>query len=241
MSSQINKFAENHLLQVFRQDEVTPIPIQVGAIANYRLFCLGSIPTTWDASSIDIAGMSVTQGTGEGQRAGNYIYLKQSTLNLEIDMAESTKTYSPPTEFRIVVFKQRRAVMPAGTSFNPATSLFLDELGNQTGYQSTGFNGTDGLVQPLNKRDYVIHMDKRCVLSNPQTTVDGYTGHYPTLKRMRIKLPHWIRAHYNNTSSLPDTYDFHYGILVFARSQGKDVSANQWEVNMRGSTSFTDL
>lgn len=241
-SSGINKFAENHLLQCFRQNEISPIPIQLGAIATYRLFCFGSVPATWDTDAIDIAGASITQGTGEGQRAGNYVYLKNTTINMEIDMNRSTTNLITPTEFRVIVFKQRRAVMPAGISFNPATSLYLDEVGQQLGYATAGFNGTDAIMQPLNKRDYIILQDKNFVLSNPHSTsYGGYSGHYPTLKRMRLSLPHWIRAHYNNTSSLPDTYDYHYGILVIARSQAKDTSSNTFEINMRGSTSFTDL
>lgn len=242
LTTSINQFAENHKLQCFRQNEVPPIPIQLGALAQYRLFCFGSIPSTWDPSAIDIAGISITQGTSEGQRAGNYVYLKSSTISLNIDTNITTDAdVSPPIQFRIVVFKQRRGNMPAGISYNPATSLFLTELGNTFGYTTSGVNGSDLMMQPLNRRDYIIHTDKKCILSSPYGAKTGYTGNYPTIKDMRIKLPFYKKTHYDNASALPDDIDFHYGIAIFARSQQKDVAASQFEVNLRGSTSFTDL
>lgn len=246
ISTRINNFAENHLLQLFRQDEVPGIAIQLAALAHYRGFVLGSVPPGWDTNLIDLAGLSINQGTGQGQRAGDYVYLKNSTVSMEIDMNKiSTGAYTPPTEFRVIVFKQRRGVLPAGINFNPAKSLYLDELGAKTGYQTPGVNGSDLMLQPLNKRDWQIHTDKQFVLSNPapitQTTTGGYSGNYPTLKRMRFNLPYWKRTHYDNASLLPDDIDYHWGIIVFARSQGKDTAANTFEINMRGSTSFTDV
>ncbi len=161
-------------------------------------------------------------------------------MELDTNLAVAANE-SPPLEIRVVIFKQRRGNMPAGTSFNPATSLFLNELGAKFGYQTSGVNGTDLMVQPLNKRDYLIHTDKHCMLSSPAGSKGGYTGHYPTMKRFRFELPFYKKTHYNNDTSLPDDIDFHYGIAVFARSQGKDLAANQFEINMRGTTSFSDL
>lgn len=245
INNRLNKFAENNLLSLLAQNEQVPIPIQTGAIATYWGGCVGSRPSQWDSSLKDIQGLSITQGDQAGQRHGNYVYLQKSTVSVTIESRQSGATVDPvqpPTEFRIVVAKQRRGTMPAGVSFNPATSLFLDTLGNKIGYQTSGVNGTDLMEQPLNKRDWMIHTDKRFILSNWVTVnAGGYSGFYPCFKKFRFYLPYNKRTHYDNASSLPDDIDYHYLIIVFARSLNKDTTANDWELNLRGSTSFKDV
>lgn len=242
IGSMLNRFAENNLLQLAPQNEALPKAIQVGAWAQYWGGALGSLPAAWDSGLTDLQGLSITQGDGAGQRHGNYVYLQKSTVSLTIDSRHTTDTVQPPTEFRVVVCKQRRGTMPAGLNFNPATSLFLDNLGSKIGYQTSGVNGSDLMLQPLNKRDWMVHTDKRFLLSNWVTNgTSGYTGYYPTFKRMRFSLPYYKRTHYDNASSLPDDIDYHWLIIVFARSLNKDTYANDWEVNLRGSTSFKDV
>lgn len=242
IGSRLNRFAENNLLQLAPQNEALPKAIQVGAWAQYWGGALGSLPAAWDSGLTDLQGLSITQGDGAGQRHGNYVYLQKSTVSLTIDSRHTTDTVQPPTEFRVVVCKQRRGTMPAGLNFNPATSLFLDNLGSKIGYQTSGVNGSDLMLQPLNKRDWMVHTDKRFLLSNWVTNgTSGYTGYYPTFKRMRFSLPYYKRTHYDNASSLPDDIDYHWLIIVFARSLNKDTYANDWEVNLRGSTSFKDV
>lgn len=242
VSNHLNKFAENNLLQLSAQNEALPKAIQLGAFAQYWGGVLGSVPSQWDSGLTDLQGLSITQGDDAGQRHGNYVYLQKSTVNLTIDARHTTETVQPPTEFRCIVCKQRRGTMPAGLTFNPATSLFLNNLGEKFGYTTSGVNGSDLMLQPLNKRDWVVHTDKRFMLSNWVTnTTSGYSGYYPCFKRMRFSLPYYKRTHYDNASSLPDDIDYHWLIIVFARSLNKDTTANDWEVNLRGSTSFKDV
>ncbi|MBA7548453.1 hypothetical protein ES705_40911 [subsurface metagenome] len=97
------------------------------------------------------------------------------------------------------------------------------------------------MVQLTNKRHYTIVTDKKFMLSNPLNPTLGaaYSGHYPCMKRMTLTMPHYIKAHYED-SNRPTNYDYHYGLFVYARSLDKDTKANNWEVNVRGTTTYVD-
>lgn len=247
--NQLSKFSESKILPLRKYNESAPLPIQIGAQAYFKAFVLGeNIPANWSGSFETLSGIACIQGDLSTQRQGNYVYLNKTHLTMEIDMSSNIET-NVPHEFRVIMFKERRATDPAGFTKNPAVSLFLSQIGAPEGHETGGINGTDLMCQPLNKRDWVIMRDQRFLLSPPQTipesieTAAGYSGKYPVFKRMVFNMPHKIKARYppeGATLTEPVNYDFRYGIIVYARAIGKDQRAQNWEVNIRGATSFMD-
>lgn len=236
-----NPISETKLLTLKRYDELAPAPIQTLALAHMINFTLGGVPSSWTGFT-DLQGMQPSAGTGSNQRIGSYIYLKKSHLNLEIDMKESGTKSSMPTEFRVIVYKARRLAYPAGQTRDPGTSLFLNEEGGDFGHATSGVNGTDLMVQPINRRLYTVKSDKKFMMSNPQNIAAGsasYSGHYPCMKRMSIDLPFYVKAHFED-STKPTDVDYHWVVAIYARSLDKDVAADAFEVNTRGNTQYTD-
>lgn len=238
----MSKIAETKLVQLTKYDELAPAAIQLGALAHMVNFVTGPVPTAWTGFT-PLGGMVFPQGTDSNNRIGNYIYLRKSHLNLEIDTKQvASEEAALPTEFRVIVYRARRAVYPAGTTKDPAQSLFLDEVGNDFGHASSGTNGTDIMLQPVNRRLFTVAKDMKFCLSNPLSTANatGYSGHYPCMKRMIIPLPFYKKAHFEGTDS-PEDVDFHWAVSIYARSLDKDQKADNWEVNTRGNTQFSDL
>lgn len=240
----LSKFSETKYKRVKQINEQQPAAIQAGALAHMTNFVLGGVPTAWGSDYTDIEGITITQGAAESNRVGDYTYLKKTRVSLEIDMKEPTggvANTTLPCEFRVIVFKSRRQAMPTGTSRAPQQSLFIDEICNDFGHQTAGINGTDLMLQPVNRRHFTIYKDMKFMLSNPLNPTLGaaYSGHYPCMKRIYLDLPHYIKAHYEN-ENFPTNYDYHYGIAVYARSLDKDTKADNWEVNIRGTTTYVD-
>lgn len=238
--------AETKLLSVNPYNEQGASAIQVGALAYYVGFYVGgTLPTGWDASLKPLGGILTAQGTSGANRIGNYIYLKQTHINLNIDM-NFTSSQRPPSEFRMIVCKQNRATMPAGVAPVPQTSLFLNTTGGDMGYQTVGVRGFDMMRQPLNKRDWYIKTDRHFTLTNPMKTGSdgsqvGYSGAYKSRKSLTINLPYFKKTHINLVSNVPDDLDYRWVIYFFANNIGSDQTSAGWEVNLRGTTAFTDL
>ncbi len=242
IASTLSKFSETKYKQLVKVDEQAPVAIQVGALAHMAKFVIGTTPSGWTDFTA-LGGMTFTQGTATGNRIGDYIYVKKNHLNIQIDMKVADDSNNHPIEFRMIVCKARRAATPVGVSRTPQASLFLDTEADDFGDGTGGINGTDLIVQPLNKRHWFIHKDYKFRMSNTlnPATVGGnsYSGYYPCMKRFSIDLPHYIKAHFDN-SDTPTNYDYHWAVVIYARSLDKDTKADNWEVNMRGNTQYVD-
>lgn len=244
ISNMLSKFSETKYKACNKIDEKAPVAIQTGALAHMVCFVLGGSPTAWGSDWNDIGGINLNQGVAESQRIGDYTFLKKTRVTLDIDMKEptgGTTNTTLPNEFRVVVFKSRRQAMPTGSVRAPQTALFLDETCNDIGHATSGINGTDLIIQPINRRHFCVIKDQKFMLSNPLNPSLGaaYSGHYPCMKRITVDLPHYVKAHYED-SNLPTNYDFHYGIAIYARSLDKDTKADNFEVNLRGTTTYCD-
>ena len=243
INTMLNQFAETKLIACVRQNEVKPAPIQTGAIMNQVGFVMGSTaPSGWDPTLKTIDGIQSHLGTQAGERIGDYVYMMKTHVSLEIDMGVTSP--SPcPIEFRVVCAKARRGVYPSGTTKNPANHLFVNEVGQAIGHSSSGINGTDIINFPLNTRAFTVHTDRKFVLSSPQQggAAQSYSGYYPCIKRMTFSLPYYKKTHYISGQINPDDLDYFYFWYVYARPIDKDTSASQFEVNLRGTTSFKDL
>lgn len=244
ISNMLSRFSETKYKAVKKIDEQAPVAIQAGALAHMTNFVLGGVPSAWGSDFTDIEGINLIQGVAESNRIGDYTYMKKTRVTLEIDMKGpegGVQNSTLPNEFRVIVFKARRMAMPSGTTRSPQNSLFLDEICNDFGHQTSGKNGTDLMVQPVNRRHFTVLKDIKFMLSNPldPSITAGYSGHYPCMKRLALDLPHYKKCHYEDENK-PTNYDYHYGICVYARSLDKDTKADNWEVNIRGTTTYQD-
>lgn len=239
----IKKFSELKISPITPQDEVIPQPIQLGAQSYYINYVLGNnAPGTW-TNYTPLGGMTWATGDGGQNRNGRYMYLNKTTLNMNIQMNQSGRNKAP-TIFRVIVFKMRRAMSPAGLTYNPSSTLFLENDGFNSGQDLPGFNGADIDLLALNKRDYIIYRDMRFTLQAPMASTTGETasfqGKYPNYKRIMCSLPHRVKAVFSQQTDEPQDYDFHWGISILATSVGRDSVADGWEVNMRGLSSAYD-
>lgn len=274
ISKQLNKFIETKYAPCAIVNENPPYACYSGSRSFMWAGTMGDLPTAWDQQMVTFGGIQLSQGDGGvGQRNGHSVYLKKTHATLEIDMRPITATQTPPglvkeaplVEFRVIVCKARRAVTPAGVIRQPQKTLFLNLQGQPLPYDvstdpSSGnaIDGTDFMVQPLNKRDWVIRRDTKFTMTSPldYTNLDVpadpgqvphalYNGKYPSRKRMVFNLPYYKNTRYvtpvGTEQTFPVDIDYHWAVFVFARPIDKTATAQNWEVNWRGVTSYQDV
>ena len=239
LSAMASKMSETKLIPCQAFEEIVPKPIQTGAIAYYSSYIMTSLPTGWDGQFNQLGGIGTIQGLESDDRIGDYIYLKKTHLNFQIDVNE-TNSYTSPIEFRFIVAKARTGVLPVGYTYTPSTTLFLNQVGMPIGHGTTGIKGTDLMLQPINRRDWTVFKDMKFTLTSPDTSGGGMNYFYPSRKNVLLNLPYYGKCRVNKTTGLPEDLDTHYIIMIYASSIGKDRSASDWEVSTRGTTSFTD-
>lgn len=245
ISRMMNTYAETKLSALTQLNEANPVPIQPGSLPYKATYVLGTTqPSGWTGFN-PLGGFAFPQGTGVTDRVGNYMYLKNTTINMRVDM-NAVNLHAYPTQFRVIVFRQRRGSSPAGISYNPDTALFLNESGGRFGSGVIGTLGYDLMTQPTNKRDFIIVCDKKFILQNQLAEVSEATARggvfYPTSKSFRFSLKHNKKANFIEAGSQePTDFDYHYGIAVYASRIGQDDAATDWELNLRGTTSANDI
>jgi len=249
VSRAMDKVSENKIVALTNVNESLPTRIQTAALPTTKSFTLGDIPATWAgvAGLQSVAGMEFPLGDTHSDRNGKYVYLQKTRATLDIEMFNAPD-FNPPTEFRVLCIKARRSNNPSGTTNRFDLSLFLATNGNEFGSSTPGINGTDLMVQPVNKKDWVCLSDKKFMLTNPQnfqdlsgtTTQTFYAGKYPVMKRLVYNMPFYAKTEINATDNRPDDLDYNYVLVVYAKCLGKDYVANNYECNLRGSTTFKD-
>lgn len=244
IANTLAKFSEKKYSPFADQDEVSPSQTSAGSISRWLGYCFGTtVPTTWTApvgAWTALNGFTYPQGITNNARDGRYMMLNSSTINCSIEMNSQTRN-TPPEQFRFIVFKARRATIPTGVSYNPTDSLFLNTSGDVWGHPS--MLGSDFVLQPLNKRDWIILVDKQFTLQAPMgasTESSSFQGKYPSFKRMRLNLNHKIKSAFQDVSDEPTDFDYRYGIVIYSTMVGKDAPAGSWEFNLRGTTTAFD-
>lgn len=240
----IKGITEKKLSALTELDEQPAVPVQVGALAYKYNIVLGSqAPSSWTGGYTPVSGFTFPQSLGSQGRDGRYMYLDKTTINMSIHM-NARERLTAPTQFRMLIFRARRSTTPTGVSYDPNDKLFLDSAGSAFGPGTPGFNFNDGYLQPTNKRDWIIVLDKKFTLSPFLADGTGNTaawqGMYPNFKTMRIILNHKKKTAFQSSTNEPQDYDYHYGMLIIAGTVGRDQVADGWEVNLRGTTSAID-
>lgn len=241
----MDKISENKIVSLTKVDEAGPVAIQTGNPVFSKAFTIGNTPTAWAATTglTPIGGMEFPLGDTHSNRNGKYIYLQKTHLSMKIDM-DSVTQFQFPTDFRVICFKSRRANNPVGLSNRYDQTLFLDTNGNEFGHDSPGVLGTDIMLQPINKKDWVVHSDKKFTLTNPaisgSTNLMGYAGKYAVNKTMVFNLPYYAKTEIGASTNAPVDLDTNYVIVCYASMNAQDDLASKWEVSLRGSTTFKD-
>lgn len=245
----LNGLAENKVVAVTQRDEYAPSPIQVLAKAHYAGFVIGGIPLGWDSNLSNIGGTTIPPGNGQNQRNGDSVYMRKTRLTFEIDAQPVGSDQQPvPKEYRMIIVKQNRKMIPTGVNPHPQTSLFLNTSGQEFGYQTSGFTGADAMLQPINRKYWTVFKDMRFRLTNPALYNEAGSAaswnwtnqNYGSTKRVTCDLPYYSKCSFNS-SDIPENLDCHYAVFIFARSIGQDFAADDWEVNVRGTTSYKDM
>ena len=246
ISKVVRSLAETKLLPVSGFNEKPPlVPVNASAPNLRYINCLigDQLPTGWDSQTTLLDGVKIAPGTGAQQRIGSYVYLKKTTLMFDIDMQSTGEAGSkPPIEFRVVVLKPKRYSTQAGITLAPSKGMFLNDVGGEIGYETAYYNTTDFLRRPLNRRNFQVAHDQRFVMSQAENIMNnsGYSGYYPCFKSFQVSLPYYKKVKYDG-GNRPYDIDTHWSLIILARPLGKDTIPDNWEMNLRGTTSYTDL
>lgn len=247
-----NLTSEQKYLALSKKDNLLSHPIQTLAKCYYN--CVGishSTPTGWVREISNLEGIQMIRGTGLTQRIGDKVFLQRTVLSYNIDMdimPNNAGEAYPICEFRTIVFKCKYNFDTKNIS-NPFESLFLNETNQKYGSNASGFNGSDAMMQPLNRRLFWVLKDYKYKLSVPAIAQgggdnahysSGWSTKYPSMKNFKFYLPHNRMVQYSQTSGNPTDYDPRWFVITYARSLTKETTASHWEVNTRGATLFKD-
>lgn len=251
VSKAMSRMSETKLLAItdINPGAANGTPSEVGVYASAsdpRIYAwraiLDSAPGGFDAGLVNLLGITAPQGDASFEHVGNYIYLKKTSVNLQLDMVYNPNA-TKQLQFRMIICKSRQLALPSGTTDFPQQTLFLNQIGNSQGVASsaagTVMTPFEVMNNPLNKRDWVILRDSKFFMNNPNSMDQGK---YPSRKNFRISLPHFKKTKVTTSGAVLD-YDPRYMIYLFATVPGalsNSVLPDDFRVAARGTTSFTD-
>lgn len=208
-------------------------------------------------------------GDTSSTRVGNYMYIKHAYCKMNVQCLpipsegapRDDKFLNSPLECRLMVVKSNRKYNPLTISQNPAKTIFLN-----TENGKFGFDGTDSSInlyqnQPINKRQYLVYMDKKFVIEPPAirdvyanentpTITYGTTyapGKYPHKRQFSIKLPIYKKCHFDDTLNVPDNVDSQWLIMLQVSRQvncflpeASQVAPTNFRMEFLGTTTAAD-
>ena len=235
----MSRVTETKVLPMTKINEWNPTPIQTLAQAYTSQFCFGSIPAVWSGTR-GLSSITNFQ-IPPADREGDYVYLNKSSLTVEVDMNQGVAGKGL-CEFRVICFKSIRADTPVGISHAYKDDLFLDIDGGYFGHETPGVNGTDLMVQPVNKKFWHVLSDERFTLSpsNDGAVNNSNSSYYGSHRTMKFSVPWYKKVSFDNLLNTPDNIDYRYVFAIFARPVGKDNAGDSWELNIRGLTTYKD-
>lgn len=211
----------------------------------YKNYCLGVPPTTYTNFS-SLGGFVWVNGTGNNDRQGRYMYMKKTTMFLNVGLNEPNRT-SGPTRFRVIVYKARRNSAPNQPLKDPNDNLLIDDVGNSFGMNTT-LNQTSVAFQVQhalpNKRNYHIIKDRQFLLCPSVTSVQGGSNLVTASsqgqlneKNMTFNLGHWKKTSFGGDDS-PDDLNYTYCVSIFSMPVGRHSTlTNNWASSTRGTVS----
>jgi len=204
------------------------------------------------------------QGDDGNDRNGNYMYIRGSTLNFEIQMIPTAgETSDPPSaqpqvDFRVMLVKANQKYTAFTRFRNPSISLFLDNENKEFGYEIPTASVFEYMRLPINKKNWIVYRDSRFTLNTPvlEASATGLPNSIHnnalstknTKKSFRCKLPVWKKTHFNNSPqanlNIPDDLDTQWLLIIQACYTSHCYQETAWprnyRVNMLGTTTARD-
>jgi len=224
------------------------------------------IPAQWNNMEL----FSFTQGDSKLQRDGDYLYIKQASIKLNITTlggsnsgtsgAGQNQGLNSPILFRLMVVKANRKNMPLGLAYTVNDTLFLDPTNGEFGPASpTSYSPYLYMNAPINTRNWLTYMDRKFVLSpsgvdfNDQSTassINTAVGRYPAYKNVHFSCPVNKKVRFGRDNR-PDSIDDQWMIIIQAVNTGyllatsgdwsKIGSPRNFKVQALGTTSALDV
>lgn len=230
-------------------------PTQLGSQTYVKGFTCGlPNPSSWNTAGWTYLGPNVPQAQGDNslQYDGNYIFLKNTTIKMSLNM-NSVSASSPdrtcPVQFRVVAFRAKPQASGQGLTPDPSVSLFIDQYGNGIGHATSGVTGDRLFLYNLNFRNFDILSD---VVTEPMESpllVDPTVRHYmpmgyPCTKGFSFRFPHQTKTKLavSAATTFPSDKNTSCYVLVYCRNISQDALAQigGMECTAFGSTSYLD-
>jgi len=240
MQRVLRPLAETKLTPCEPKTEIQPTPIQLGAQGTFIAFTLGEQAAFTGATIV--RGTRIPQGISESQRIGQYVTYKKTHATVRLE--SNAGVNAPPIQVRCIMFKARRSSNPAGISPAWDETGFLNVDGTKFGHGTQDITALDLIMQPLNKRQWIIYKDTKFILQpyNSLSTGDLIYNHYGAAKQMTFNMPHYQKSHFPGGALTPDDADLRYTIVYYFHTLGRSgVVASALEASFRGTTSYTDM
>lgn len=185
-------------------------------------------------------------GDDSNQRQGRYMYLRNTTLKMEIQMHPILDVANPSIfnnlnnayEFRLLVIRAKRKYQQYGDSDDlakPSNSLFLDKTNTSFGLSDLSHSTFEYMNQMVNKRQWSVVKDTRFTLSPP--SVELRSGNdsanstnvcalrYPIKKKIDCYIPFNRKSYFNNdavdpTENIPTNIDTQTLVILQACRAG---------------------
>jgi len=200
------------------------------------------------------------------ERHGQYMYLKKTSLTMEIQMLPETIVnevptgYQPDVQFRFMVIKANRKFDKLYKTKNPGDSLFLTPFNNEYGYNDPVLNPFEYNNAIINKKNWLVYRDWKFSLSVPSLAympdpnepagiLQNARSRLPTRKVINISLPIWKKTHFKNDPdvpelNVPDNLDTQWLIIVQATRgspcASESTPPDNFRMNMFGTTTARD-
>lgn len=263
----LNNFAENKYIALTPRVDDYPAPQAPDANGNTTtgiwatFHTIGQTPPAPWAGCFGLGGMRIAQGLGDDKRIGSRVFMKHTMVKYEVKMLnpinpQGLPSRTGPVEFRHLLLKRRinnSKPRYAATEITYTDNLFLDEENAEIGLTNNDLSQDRLYNLMVNKTDWIVIRDKRftlqaCEDANNYVSQRGFRHR----KELWFKAPWTKRVTFPNDDSEPDDLDYHYLFITLARPLGTEspsdpgsvngaINGGNWAVNVRGTTSYTDM
>lgn len=248
ISNLLRNISETHLIPLKQYNGENPVACAGNNICYFKGFCtgIGVVP-------LQLTHFHSLDGFNyPTDIRGNHVFHRKMSLMFQVDMSPAQATTSI-TEFRVIMFKQRRTA--SVSLMDPENELFLETDGSYMGWSTAqptppevgGPTGPKLMVAKTNKQKYIIYKDFRFTLTSPQVlgtgtqTSQSFNSKYPSMKRFSMNIPVYKKMTLD-VNNHPADYDFTTCCVILARPLANTNLANDWSVStMNGVSTFTDF
>jgi len=255
----IRGMAETKIIPMRQSDWIQPGSTATGKGISTVKFVTGSTAVSQFGTYLPQGGFAAPQGDGKGNRDGQFIWLKGTTVHLSIQLDYVTTGARPgPITFRVICFKLKRALSPAGVTVSPDNNLFLRNDGSNQGDSTAApadMDQMDMMLQPINTNSFYVISDRKFNLCHTQNLSAAGAGQAASAiqsnlkdhKTLTYRLKHETKARINvGQTDEPVDYDYRFMFAIYAfwpnaAAQAAADRPTAWSASIRGTTGFLDV